>query len=93
MTSDRDPPALPALHYPEPGADPAHDPGIVMRRRGMLLECAMKGAFRMAVFLRLIGSVFQVQAGMDWAKREVAAERVRDSGDKEKPCKQPPAVF
>ena len=57
-----------------------------MRRRGMLLEAAVQGAIRLAMLCSLLGTLLQVQGGMDWAKREVAGGRVRDDGPSDEPC-------
>ena len=62
-----------------------------MRRRGMVLEEAVQGALRLAMFCGLLGTLLQVQAGMDWAKSQVAGGRVRDRGPSDDPCNQLPS--
>ena len=65
-----------------------------MRRRGMVLEPAVRGAARVAMFGGLIGTQVQLQGGMDWAKTEVNGGRVLDNGpgpeDVGEPCNQLP---
>ena len=61
-----------------------------MRRRGMLLETAVQGAIRLAMWGSLLGTLLQVLGGMAWAKREVAGGRVRDNGPEKDPCNQLP---
>ena len=65
-----------------------------MRRRGMVLEPAVRGAARVAMFGGLIGTQVQLQGGMDWAKTEVNGGRVLDNGpgpeDDGDPCNQLP---